>query len=124
MTFEQITTLLDKGFTPEQITLLTTSAVPTAADPVDSGEPANPLADSPDETIQPEPDPEPVPAAPPTPSPAAAADNSEILNAIADLKKSVQAANIKTMSMDSVNADNQLEKAMAELIRPSFEKGE
>lgn len=124
MTFEQITTLLDKGFTPEQITLLTTSAGPTTADPVDSGEPANPLADSPDETIQPEPDPEPVPAAPQEPAPAAAADNTEILNAIADLKKSVQAANIKTMSMDSVNADNQLEKAMAEFIRPSFEKGE
>ena len=122
MTFEQITTLLDKGFTPDQITLLTTSAVPTAAEPGDSGDPANPLAESPDAPIASDPEPSPEPT--PEQAPAAAADNSEILNAIADLKKSVQAANIKTMSMDTVNADNQLEKAMAELIRPSFEKGE
>lgn len=122
MTFEQITTLLDKGFTPDQITLLTTSAVPTAAEPGDSGDSANPLAESPDAPIASDPEPSPEPT--PEPAPAAAADNTEILNAIADLKKSVQAANIKTMSMDTVNADNQLEKAMAELIRPSFEKGE
>lgn len=118
MTFEQITTLLDKGFTPDQITLLTTSAVPTAADPEESGDPANPLAESPDTSTLPETDE--TPAAAPEP----AADNSEILNAIADLKKSVQAANIRTMSMEVVDSDNQLEKAMAEFIRPSFEKGE
>ena len=44
MTYEQITDLLNKGFTPEQITMLTTSAAaPTpAADSAPEDIPANP----------------------------------------------------------------------------------
>ena len=128
MTYEQITTLLDRGFTPDQITLLTTSSAGAAAvNPTQTGagtttpaeeipqesveEGSIPLdtssTDSPGEETKPEED-----------------TQSEVLAAIADLKKTVQANNIKTMSVEGVNPDAELEKAMSELIRPSFEKGE
>ena len=126
MTYEQITTLLDRGFTPDQITLLTTSSVTPAVDPTQAAavppkteeihtesveEESIPLdtssTDSPGEETPPEED-----------------TQSEVLAAIADLKKTVQANNIRTMSVEGVNPDAELEKAMSELIRPSFEKGE
>ena len=132
MTFNEITTLLDKGFTPDQITALataaeteipgqmnmfTTSEESTTSESEETGDQENPLSESP------------VP--PTSPEPAAAAEpagnNNEsmtaVLDAIADVKKSIQAANIRTMSMDAVSSENALEKAMSEIIRPSFEKG-
>lgn len=125
MTFEQITTLLDRGFTPEQITMLTNSGDPTSSEQAAPGGDSNPL-ESPPETADNKgsetPPEEPKPAEEP---PAATPDsNAAVLDAIADLKKSIQASNIKTMSVDSVDADNALEKAMSEIIRPSLEKGE
>lgn len=134
MTYEQITDLIAKGFTPDQITLLTTTAAPTAAVMEDAGGTADPLVVSPEASPTPSADPEPepdtytqpAPAAAPTPEPAPAADGNlkEVMNAIADLKKSMQAQNIRTMSMDGPSQDNELEKAMAEFIRPSFQKGD
>lgn len=145
MTFDQITELLDRGFTPEQITALnvtpdpvvtgqmsmfTTSAESTTADREESPDMGNPLPVSQDPPTSPAaaPDavPEPAPAAPVAQT--AAGDfkdsMSAVMDAIADVKKTIQAANIRTMSMDAVNPDNSLEKAMAEIIRPSFEKGD
>ena len=119
MTFEQITTLLDRGFTPDQITLLTTSGDPTtpdfgaAADDSFHPQEIEPAA-------PPSPDPDPSPALAPDP----AADTNPVLDAIADLKATIQANNIKTMSMPGVSGENELEKAMAEIIRPSFKKGD
>ena len=120
MTYEQITNLLDRGFTPEQITMLTSSgAAPTPApDPAPEPEPGNPL---PDDTAgaTTEPTPEPAAAAPePTPAPA---DNSAaVLDAIKDLKATIQARNILTASTEGIDSEQKLEKAMAEFIRPSF----
>ena len=145
MTFDQITALLDRGFTPEQITALnvtpdpvvtgqismfTTSAESTTADREESPDMGNPLPVSQDPPISPaaapDAEPEPAPAAPVAQT--AAGDfkdsMSAVMDAIADVKKTIQAANIRTMSMDVVNPDNSLEKAMAEIIRPSFEKGD
>lgn len=126
MTFDQITTLLDRGFTPDQITLLTTSGTPTMPDSGEAEEgtsfhpqeepPASPLSPA----AAPDPDPEPEPA----PAPVPETSNTEILEAIADLKASVQKNNIRTMSMGTVSSENELEKAMAEIIRPRYEKGE
>ncbi len=150
MTFEQITTLLDRGFTPDQITALasnkepathsdqlpgqldmfTTSAESTTADREESSDMGNPLPVSQDPPTTPAaaPDAEPVPASSaPVAQTAAGEFNdsmSAVMDAIADVKKTIQAANIRTMSMDVVNPDNSLEKAMAEIIRPSFEKGD
>lgn len=122
MTYEQITSLLDRGFTPEQITMLTTSGaaptpVPDKAPEPDTG---NPL---PDDTAgaTTEPTPEPAAAAPaPEPAPAPADNSAAVLDAIKDLKATIQARNILTASMDGVDPEQKLEKAMAEFIRPSF----
>ena len=150
MTFEQITTLLDRGFTPDQITALasnkvpathndqlpgqldmfTTSAESTTADREDAADTGNPLPVSPAPPTSPAAataaDPEPAPAAPVAQT--AAGDNSDslsaVMDAIADVKRTIQATNIRTMSMDVVDPDNALEKAMSEIIRPSFEKGD
>ena len=122
MTYEQITNLLDRGFTPEQITMLTSSgAAPTPApDPAPEPEPGNPLPDDTAGAIT-ETTPEPAAAAPePTPAPA---DNSAaVLDAIKDLKATIQARNILTASTEGIDSEQKLEKAMAEFIRPSFDK--
>lgn len=121
MTYEQITNLLDRGFTPEQITMLTSSgAAPTPApDSAPETEPGNPLPDE-NAGATTEPTPEPAAAAPePTPAPA---DNSAaVLDAIKDLKATIQARNILTASTEGIDSEQKLEKAMAEFIRPSFE---
>ena len=127
MTFEQINSLLDRGFTPEQITtLFTTFGGPTPPDTVGTGAGFDPLALAPapaDNTPAADP-PAPEPAGnTPAADPPASESNAAVLDAIADLKKSIQASNIKTMSVDTVDDDNALEKAMSEIIRPSLEKG-
>ena len=120
---KDVDALLEKGFNQEQITaMLTTSAAPPtqAADSQGPGDDSNPLDDSPD----------PVTAAPAADTETHGEENkpgtnAEILAAINDLRKSVQANNIKTMSVETVDSDAALENAMAELIRPSFDtKGE
>lgn len=123
MTYEQITSLLDRGFTPEQITMLTTSAAaPTpAADPAPEIPPDNPLPDDTAGALT-ETKTEPAAAAPePTPAPAPADNSAAVLDAIKDLKATIQAHNILTRSMDGVDPEQKLEKAMAEFIRPSFD---
>ena len=127
MTYEQITTLLDRGFTPDQITLLTTSSVnPAAANPTQAAAVPPKAEEISTESVEEESVPL-DPSSTDSPgeeTPSGEDTNSEVLAAIADLKKTVQANNIKTMSVEGVNPDAELEKAMSELIRPSFEKGE
>ena len=127
MTFAEIKELLADGFTPEQITLLTTSgAAPTPAPAAAPGEetaPDNPLpVDTPDAISE-------SSGLPPAAAPAPEAEpvqnsNKDVLDAITDLKKTIQAGNILRNSIDTVDPDNALEKAMAEIIRPSFDKHE
>lgn len=128
MTFAEIKELLADGFTPEQITLLTTSgATPTPA----------PVTEAPGEETAPDnPLPVDTPGAisessglPPAAAPAPEAEpvqnsNKDVLDAITDLKKTIQAGNILRNSIDTVDPDNALEKAMAEIIRPSFDNHE
>ena len=127
MTFAEIKELLNDGFTPEQITLLTTSAAaPTPAPDEAFGEKTAPVIPLPGDT--PKADTDSLAAAPASDqAPAAAPDpdrNKEIIDAIQDLKKTIQAGNILKNSMDTVDPEQALEKAMAEIIRPSFDKHE
>lgn len=108
MRYEEIINLLDRGFTPDQITALTGAAAP---DP----EPA---------PADPEPDPEPTPAdqepapADPEPDPEISRLNGEIEN----LKKQLQAQNIKTQSVSILPGDREtVESVLATIIRPPFE---
>ena len=111
MRYEEIINLLDRGFTPDQITALTGAAAP---DP----EPA---------PADPEPDPEPAPADPepapadPDPDPEISRLNTEIEN----LKKQLQAQNIKTQSVSILPGDREtVESVLATIIRPPFEHKE
>ena len=131
MTFAEIKELLSNGFTPEQITLLTTSgAVPTPAPDEAQGEETAPVIPLPDDTpcaiseAEEKSAPETTTTAP-APEPAMDTDkNKEIIDAIKDLKRTIQAGNILKNSIEAVDPDNALEKAMAEIIRPSFDKNE
>lgn len=124
MTFEQIEKLINMGFTPDQITQLTISSVnptPTEESTGPEGEASAgyPLSETPSD-----PPTETAPETTPTTQEVKEDTNTEVLAAIADLKRAVQANNIKTMSVDGVNPDAELEAAMSELIRPSLKKGE
>lgn len=118
---QEIDALLEKGFSHEQITAMFTTpdVSPTQAPGAVSGDDANPLADSPETNAE---DSELSSAPVREDKPDA---NNEILTAINELRKSVQANNIHTMSVETVDSEAALESAMAELIRPSFDtKGE
>ena len=120
ITFEQIEKLIGMGFTPEQITQLTISSVNPTPTEETTGPEGDASADHPlDET----PSDPPIETTPVTPE-VREDTNTEVLAAIADLKKAVQANNIKTMSVDGVDPEAELEAAMSELIRPSLKKGE
>ena len=108
MRYEEIINLLDRGFTPDQITALTGAAAP---DP----EPA---------PADPEPDPEPDPAdqepapADPEPDP----EISRLTTEVENLKKQLQAQNIKTQSVSILPGDREtVESVLATIIRPPFE---
>ena len=120
ITFEQIEKLIGMGFTPEQITQLTISSVNPTPTEETSGPEGEASADYP---LGETPSDPPIETTPATPE-VKEDTNSEVLAAIADLKKAVQANNIKTMSVDGVNPEAELEAAMSELIRPSLKKGE
>lgn len=127
MTYEQITDLLDRGFTPDQITSLNISPAPTTGDVAAGGAesdasnhpqnvPADPPPTAANDTDSATPD-----ASAPAPAPADA--SADVLAAIADLKKTVQAQNIRTMTVEGLDSDAALESALAEIIRPKFERG-
>lgn len=110
MTYEQIDRLLTAGFTPDQIMQL--SSAP--AGPVETPS-ADPAGDDPSN---------PSPAE--TPSPAPAVDTEpgileEIKTGFDDLKKTIQANNIKTMSVNSLGAQDSAETVLAGIIRPPFD---
>lgn len=121
-TFEQIQALHDMGFTADQITnIATTSAETIPADQTgkDSGEAT---ATSPDPVILEESE--------PVENPVETVENSgtnalaELQEEIKALRASIQAQNIKTQSMEVISAEDKLESAMAEFIRPSYNENE
>ena len=127
MTYEQITDLLDRGFTPDQITSLNISPAPTTGDVAAGGAesdasnhpqnvPADPPPTAANDTDSATPE-----ASAQAPAPADA--SADVLAAIADLKKTVQAQNIRTMTVEGLDSDAALESALAEIIRPKFERG-
>lgn len=123
MTFEEISKLVEMGFTPDQITMLSTSSV----NPTPTEEPTGSEGDaSADHPLSETPSDPPKETPPEETAPAEEKEDAskEVLAAIADLKKAVQANNIKTMSVEGVNPEAELEAAMSELIRPSLKKGE
>lgn len=107
MTYNEIITLTEKGFKPEQIMAL------ARADPETTPEelPQETTDDSArDATPEKEETPE---------------DNQEVTalkNEIAELKKQIQAQNIKTQSVDVLPGNREtVEQVLSEFIRPPFD---
>lgn len=107
MTYNEIITLTEKGFTPEQIMAL------ARADPTPV--PEEPTKESTDDSaggVSPE--------TPETPE-----DNQEVValkNEIEELKKQIQTQNIKTQSVDVLPGNRETaEQVLSEFIRPPFD---
>lgn len=121
LTFDQIKELHSMGFTPEQITSFTSSPVTipgdqagTDSEGVRAGSPSDPAVvdqpvDKPVETVDNSTEPDTL---------------RELRDEIKGLKASIQAQNVRTQSIEVVNEDDKLEKAMAEFIRPSYKREE
>ena len=125
--FDEIQQLRDMGFTPEQIIMFTNSPATIPGDPAgdapsDPGRSAadSPAADGSDAPVISEN----TPAEPVVDKPVETVDNSGLISAIEDLKKTLQASNIRMASVETVAPENELENIMAEIIRPNYKKGE
>lgn len=116
MKFEEIQSLMNYGFTPDQIMALAID------EPIPPSEPA---AD-PEPTPTPDPEPSPTPEPEPTPTPAPESSGLDALREeIRKLTASIQSQNIKTASIDKItDPDAETDKIMAGFIRPAFEKKE
>lgn len=108
MTYSEITDLISKGFTPDQITELARQQPATEPEPQQKPE------------AEPEPEPPQEPEAEPQPE-QPIVDLSGIQSEIADLKKLVQKNNILTKTMETVTTDTEsVENILAGLIRPAI----
>ena len=124
MTYTEIKDLLSSGFTPEQITQLTTSGVnPSAPESPSGGEPITPTG----EVTSPAEVGEGTPLSSPTEG-EVAPDNDEQWDPIEDLRKQIQQLreqiqtnNIRDRTIETVTGPDASE-VLGEIIRPSFKK--
>ena len=108
MTYSEITDLISKGFTPDQITELARQQPEPQPGP------------DPEPEVEPQPEPEQEPEQEPQPEPPTV-DLSGIQSELADLKKLVQKNNILTKTMETVTNDTEsVENILAGLIRPAI----
>lgn len=131
MTYTEIKDLLSSGFTPEQITQLTTSGVnPSAPESPSGGEPITPTGEvtSPAEVGEETPLPSPTEGEVTT-------DNNDQWDPIEDLRKQIQQVreenkqlreqiqtnNIRDRTIETVTGPDASE-VLGEIIRPSFKK--
>lgn len=128
MNYTEIKDLLNSGFTPEQITTLTTSGVIPSAPVAGPAEPT-PLPEASESPVKED-------AAAPDPDPAAPSEGDSEPDPLAEiretvrqlqeenkqLKDQIQAANIRDRTVETVSAPDAA-ATLAEIIRPSFNKG-
>lgn len=126
MTYEQITTLLEKGFTPEMIMTISGSGTASAAtppaaddkagsDPSGKGDPPNGGEGG---EAPPSPTPEGQPKTVPEDRPKTVPALDDVLKEMKELKASIQANNIKTQSVDTLKQGDSVEDVLASIIRP------
>ena len=114
MTYDQITSLLDRGFTPDQITALA-RADPSQGEPIH--EPEEPRPEGP------EPRPEgPEPEEPESEEPEQN-QFEQIRMELDNLKQSIQKNNVLTKSFEKVDESNTVEDILAGFIRPPMNGG-
>lgn len=121
MNYVEISDLLSKGFTPDQIVMLA-----GANSPAPQGEPSPEPQDEPspepehseNEAGSPGQDPAPEPEHSPEPSPEMKALRDEMKA----LKEAIQAQNIIKQHFDNVPPSDNTESILAGIIRPPFEE--
>lgn len=120
MTYEQIINLLDRGFTPEQISGLSADVPPAVTPPVNPSPGINDSAGDPPVTpSEGSPALDPGPADPPEPVPTEEDIIRDMQQEIANLKSQMQRTNIITRSVERIPVSaNQVDSVLAEFIRP------
>lgn len=120
MTYEQIINLLDRGFTPDQISGLSADVPPAVTPPVNPSPGIDaPAGDPPVTPSEGSPAPDPGPADPPEPVPTEEDIIREMRQEIANLKAQMQKTNIITRSVERIPVSaNQVDSVLAEFIRP------
>lgn len=129
MTYTEIKDLLSSGFTPEQITQLTTSGVnPSAPESPSGGDPITPTGEvtSPAEVGEETPLPSPTEGENNNPDPDPLEDIRSQLQQLQQenkqLREQIQTNNIRDRTIETVTVPDAA-ATLAEIIRPSFNKG-
>lgn len=115
LTYDQIITLSDKGFSPDQIVKLTGEELP---------EP------SPQPSPEPSPEPSPQPSPEPSPEPSQDYSLSSVLQEaikgfsaeVAEMKKALQASNIRNVIREDIPPSKTADDILAEMIHPTLTK--
>lgn len=122
LTFDQIITLSDKGFTPDQIVKLTGEELP---EPVPGAEPEEKPEQNPENSEQIPPDPEPEPEQKPESGSLSSVLNEAIKGfsaEVAEMRKALQASNIRTVAREDVPPSKSADDILAEIIHPTINK--
>ena len=122
LTFDQIITLSDKGFSPEQIVKLTGEEIP---EPVPGAEPEEKPEQNSENSEQIPPDPEPEPEQKPESGSLSSVLNEAIKGfsaEVAEMRKALQASNIRTVAREDVPPSKSADDILAEIIHPTISK--
>ena len=122
LTFDQIITLSDKGFTPDQIIKLTGEELP---EPVPEAETEEKPEQNSENSEQIPPDPEPEPEQKPESGPLSSVLSEAIKgfsSEVAEMRKALQASNIRTVVREDVPPSKSADDILAEIIHPTINK--
>lgn len=122
LTFDQIITLSDKGFTPDQIVKLTGEELP---EPVPGAEPEEKPEQNSENSEQIPPDPEPEPEQKPESGSLSSVLNEAIKGfsaEVAEMRKALQASNIRTVAREDIPPSKSADDILAEIIHPTINK--
>lgn len=120
MTYDQIINLLDRGFTPDQISGLSADVPPAVIPPVNPSPGIDgPAGDPPVTPSEGSPAPDPGPEEQPEPVPTQEDIIREMQEEITRLKAQMQKTNIITRSVERIPVSaTQVDSVLAEFIRP------
>ena len=122
LTFDQIITLSDKGFTPDQIVKLTGEELP---EPVPGAEPEEKPEQNSENSEQIPPDTEPEPEQKPESGSLSSVLNEAIKGfsaEVAEMRKALQASNIRTVAREDIPPSKSADDILAEIIHPTINK--
>ena len=122
LTFDQIITLSDKGFTPDQIVKLTGEELP---EPVPGAEPEEKPEQNSENSEQIPPDPEPEPKQKPESGYLSFVLNEALKSfsaEVAEMRKALQASNIRTVAREDIPPSKSADDILAEIIHPTINK--